>query len=100
MMRARTPRAAALAWLAAAIFAVLAPGCSGCENSVCCSLPGHLLPNVLRPSSCAQMGGTAVDVSMCDVICCEASDGTLAPSQRMSCRSVVDSRLCDVPDGG
>lgn len=84
----------------AAVLPITAVGCAGCENSVCCAVPGHVLPNVLRPSLCTQMGGTSVATAMCDVVCCEASDGTLSPSPRMSCRSVVDSRLCDVPDGG
>jgi hypothetical protein len=85
---------------AAVLAALLVPGCSGCENSVCCSIPGHTLPNILRPSACTAMSGTSVEVSMCDTICCEASDGTVAPAPRMTCRSVVDPRLCDPTDGG
>ena len=78
---------------------VLVPGCAGCENSVCCAVPGHTLPEFLRPSACTSMSGTSVDVAMCDVICCQAEDGTVAPAPRMSCRDVVDLRLCDAPDG-
>jgi hypothetical protein len=88
-----------LALVLVTVLAASASGCAGCENSVCCALPGHVIPNVLRPSACTSMGGTAVDVSMCDVICCQAMDGTLSASPRMSCREVVESRLCDAPDG-
>ena len=82
------------------LLALSAPGCAGCENSVCCSVPGHVIPNILRPSQCTSMGGTAVAISACEVVCCEASDGTVMPGPRASCRNVVDARLCGVPDGG
>ena len=80
--------------------AVTAPGCAGCENTVCCALEGHALARVLRPSQCTAMAGTSVDVRMCDVVCCEAPDGTHAPGSRATCTRVVDSFLCDAGDGG
>lgn len=99
-MKAATLRRLALVLAIAAAGALALPGCAGCENSVCCAVPGHALPTILRPSGCTQMGGTAVAVAMCDVICCEASPGTFSASPRTTCTRVVEARLCDVPDGG
>ena len=95
----RVPALHALLW--ATFFLVLAlPGCAGCENTVCCALPGRALTRVLRPSQCSAMGGVAALVSMCEVICCEEPAGTYTPGSRATCRGVVDPSLCDTPDGG
>ncbi len=83
----------------AVALAAQAAGCSGCENSVCCAIPGQVVPTILRPSQCTAMGGASVATAMCDVICCESTGGALAPAPRMSCTRVVEPRLCDAPDG-
>lgn len=92
-------------WLLLALALLAAPsvgvaGCAGCENTVCCALDGHALPRVLRPSQCTAMGGASVPPAMCDVVCCEAPDGTRSAGSRATCTHVVDTFLCDTGDGG
>lgn len=86
--------------LAAALASALAhAGCAGCENTVCCALPGHALARVLRPSQCTAMGGSSAMPAACDVVCCEAEGGAHAPGSRATCTRVVDPFLCDADAG-